>query len=361
MIGNNTVELSTLIQFASGALAKWELGAIVIVLSCTLSGCASFLDKTSSGLDSYVGAAPIDQATITAASAPSPVGGVKLALGNVLINSEQKCEVFSKNLTMSNVGSNTFLDVTTTLFSAAATAVNPIKLAHALSGVSTVSSGSKTAINADIFAKATIANLAQAINATYYKDLKTYEDQLGAAQPDSLVGTVEIAKILSIHKECALDTAEASISSTLGSGPPASAPAAVTSKLVTISLTGASAHPGDNLQIVATSTSDPTLSLTASYSVASAAETPATIAKGMVAAIQADSGFSQAGITSTQNASPNEGSFVVQSPTASGIKLGLGPSPPSAEKITITDQTAAAKPSASTGTKGVVPGRSLLY
>jgi hypothetical protein len=360
MIHFGTVEPSTQTLSVTETLAKWGLAVGVVALSSMLSACASFLNNTSSGLDAYVAAAPIDPKTIEAATKSSPDGGVKLVLGNVLINSEQKCDTFTKNLTMSNVGSNTFLDVTTTVFSAAATAVNPIKLAHALSGASTVSSGSKTAINADIFAKATIANLSQAINATYYKDLKTYEDQLIAAQADSLVSSVEVAKILSIHKECALDTAEASISSTLGSVPPPAAAAALTSKLVTVSLAGASAHAGDNLQIIATSTSDPTLSLTASYPVASAAETPAAMAKGLVAAIQGDKGFSQAGITSTQNPAPDDGSFVVQAPTALGLKLGLGTAPPTAEKIVITDRTAPTKPNAPTGTTGVVPGRSLF-
>jgi len=331
--------------------------AMALIAGC-LTGCGTIVSLIT-GHRPYlivVTAKPIDQSVIKRAEDATP-STVKNEIGKVLVNSETNCDEFTKKLSIANVGSNTTLDIATTVFSAAATAVtSPLSAVHGLTAASTIASGSKTAIDSDVFAKATIANMAQAIKATYYKDIANYESELGTEQPDSIVPSVEVAKILSIHEECALDSAEASISSTLGGALPVASPAPVTGKLVSVSLPTGTSHAGDVVELIATSGKDPTLKLTASYHVV-AGDTAQVIAKGLVASIQGDPGFSSAGITASQNSPPSDYSFVVQSPTASEILLGLGSSPPADEKLTITD---AKSTSPSTGTRGVVPGRSLL-
>jgi len=331
---------------------RWLARLFMVTLVAALCGCASFLHLNRKSYQDVVAAAPISDDVINTANEVTDNTKFKQAIGMVVIASERSCDAFTKNLTIANIGSNTFLDVTTTVFSAAATAVTPINTVHGLTAVSTVASGSKSAINADVFAKTTIANLAQAVNSTYYRDMKAYEDQLGSATPTGLVMSIEVAKILSIHKECALDTAEASISSTLGSQPTVQNAAAAVSKVVTISLPTGTSHAGDKMELIVTSTTDNTLKLTASYSV-KAGDKASDIAKGIVASIQSDTAFSRAGITATQNAAPNDDSFVVQGPA--GTSLAAGATALTNEKLTIAD--APSKATSKTGTQGVVPGR----
>jgi hypothetical protein len=342
---------------------RFLLGAFaMLVIIGSLSACSTLKKLTSPGL-LVVAADPIGNQVISDAE-NAQAATAKNKLGIVLVDSETKCDEFTKKLSIANIGSNATLDIATTIFSAAATAVTPLGTVHGLTAASTVASGSKTAIDSDVFAKATIANIAQAISATYYKDMAGYEAGLAAEQPDSIVPSVEVAKILSIHKECALDSAEASISSTLGEAQPGASTPPVTSKLVTVSFPpppgggAGAAHAGDHVQLVATSAKDPNLKLVATYTVVNG-DTPQAIARGLVASIQnSNSGFAQAGITASQN-SPNDNFFTVQSPTASQIVLGPGSSPPTAETLTITDAKSTSQTGSSTGTRGYVPGHAL--
>jgi len=336
-------------------MARGVAALLPAVFLATICGCGSFLHLNRGSYQDVVAAAEIPQDVINTANTVTDQSKFKQAIGVVVIASERRCDSFTKNLTIGNIGSNTFLDVTTTALSAAATAVTPLGAVHGLTAASTLASGSKTAINADVFAKATIANLAQAVNATYYRDMKSYEDQLVSESTGTVVMSIEIAKILSIHKECALDTAEASISSTLGTPPAQSAPATV-SKLITVSLPSGMSHAGDMVELDFTSSTDNTLNLKAVYPVM-AGNGANDIAMGLVAKIQGDPGFSKAGITATQNAPPNDDSFVVQAP--GGISVAVGPAPPAAERLSIADTATPSKSLSNTGTQGVVPGRAI--
>jgi hypothetical protein len=143
--------------------------------------------------------------------------------------SEAKCTKFVNGLIASEAGSNTGLDIVSTVASSLATAFTAQGTTHALSAAAAIASGSKTAVDSDVFAKASIANFAQAISSTYFKDIGNYGTQLGAATTVDF--NAEIAKIQTIHAECALGPAQATISSTLqGSNtttpPPPPAPGA---------------------------------------------------------------------------------------------------------------------------------------
>ena len=102
-----------------------------------------------------------------------------------LVNeSEFYCGAFVNRLVLSSIGVNTNLDLATTVLSALSTAFTPLATVHALTAATTITSGWKTAIDSDLFAQASIANYAQAIDATYYADMNGYVTKLAA------VGTI---------------------------------------------------------------------------------------------------------------------------------------------------------------------------
>lgn len=140
------------------------------------------------------------------------------AWGYVVL-SEAKCTKFLNGIVAAETGSNTLLDMESTLFSALSTAFSPASTKTALSAVATITGGWKTAIDSDVFAKASIANFAQAISSSYFKDMGTYGTALENKTDDNSIDpAAEFAKIQTIHAECALAPAQATISTTLTAG-----------------------------------------------------------------------------------------------------------------------------------------------
>jgi hypothetical protein len=74
-----------------------------------------------------------------------------------------------------------------------------------LTAGATITSGSKTALNADIYQKETAPIIVKAIEDTYYKDYTDYVYKLSGET--EVVTSLEVAKIRAIHRECALDAA----------------------------------------------------------------------------------------------------------------------------------------------------------
>ena len=68
---------------------------------------------------------------------------------------------------MSSRASNVTFDVGTTILSALSTAFTPIATVHALSAAATITSGTKTAVDADIYQTATAPLMVEAIQQTY--------------------------------------------------------------------------------------------------------------------------------------------------------------------------------------------------
>jgi len=154
---------------------------------------------------------------VTPSYAVTP-GARKNYIGLVVNESEHFCAKFVNGLVLAETGTNTALDALTTVFTALGTAFTPIATVHALTAAGSISSGWKTAIDSDIYAKATIANYAQAIQSTYYSDLQTYLDALSGMQEADIVPSIEVAKIRSIHKECSLASAQAAVAASLKPG-----------------------------------------------------------------------------------------------------------------------------------------------
>jgi hypothetical protein len=186
----------------SAAARNLKFVLVPALLACTsLTGCAG---------GGIMSAAPIDFASLGTPPPASDKPGQREYLGRVVLQSEQNCSNFLSALTGDQAGTNTFLDIAATTASALSTAITVQATKSALSAASSIASGSKTAIDTDVFAKAAASDFATAIQGTYGKDIVTYTDNLEAL-PDSFLVSNEEAKIQSYHAECSLAAAESAI------------------------------------------------------------------------------------------------------------------------------------------------------
>jgi len=205
-----------------------------------LAACSAWV-KLLHNASPLVSAAPLDivnpkkSEDIKTASLDTATLNSKIEfLGRVVLDSETKCVAFLNSLVVAENSVNTTGDIASTVLSAAATVFTPLNNVHALTAGSTVVTGSKTAIDADIYAKASIINFQTALQGTYFKTIATYADALPKLT-DVSVGA-ELSKIESIHGTCTLAAAESSIQTTLNS-PPGQPP---------VKPTGLSATPYDS-------------------------------------------------------------------------------------------------------------------
>jgi hypothetical protein len=139
-------------------------------------------------------------------------------LGYIVDDSAKKCELFKGGISASTRASDTLLDFGTTVFAALGTAFSPLSTVHALTAAAAITSGTKSAIDADIYQKETAALIVQQINNTYYSDLKDYLKAL-PGKTDVNVG-YEVASIRTFHTECSLDAAVASLQKNASPSPP---------------------------------------------------------------------------------------------------------------------------------------------
>ena len=146
-----------------------------------------------------------------------PTSGNKGTVWDALMLSQSKCNKFVNGLVATETGTDTSLDLLTTLSSSLATAFTPLATTHALSAAAAVTGGWRTAIDSDVFAKASIANFAQAIQSTYYKDAGDFGTQL-LSETGSIDVGAQIARLQTIHAECSLGSAQATIAATLKAG-----------------------------------------------------------------------------------------------------------------------------------------------
>jgi hypothetical protein len=117
--------------------------ALCFALLC--SACTSMVDRTTKGI---TGAEPLDPQLM---NAPTPKQGLLAEI----TDSYQKCEAYKRRLLYGNRVSNLGFDILTTIFSALGTAFTPVETVHALTAAATISSGTKTAIDADIYQNVT--------------------------------------------------------------------------------------------------------------------------------------------------------------------------------------------------------------
>ena len=184
-------------------------GVIVVVLS----GCGSALRTLTDNSAILVGAEPMAVTRDEIATADAATSGQVQFIGRMTYDSIQKCDAFLRRLVLSENTINTTGDILATILSALATAVQPVNTIHALTAGSTIVTGTKSAINADIYAKASTANFHSALQQTYYKAMYEYLTKLPALQ--NPIPSVEASNIATIHATCSLAAAQASIAATI--------------------------------------------------------------------------------------------------------------------------------------------------
>jgi hypothetical protein len=203
-------------------MVKVSRSAVIIMGLVALVGCVSTATSIS-GSQRLVSAEPIQTeftVPMTPVSGVAPVlwspatatGHEKEYLGYVLLDSGRKCQEFTNRLSVAQRGVDTSFDILTVILSALATAFTPLSTVHGLTAAATISTGTKAAINADVYAKATAALILQEINQTYYADIDKYRTELSKTQDAGVIPTIELSKIEAIHRECSLDAAIASLS-----------------------------------------------------------------------------------------------------------------------------------------------------
>jgi hypothetical protein len=199
------------------------------IAALSLSGCTTAMNALNDTADNSVAAAPLDvkPADIAAQSATTATLPDRVAyLSSVVSDSMTKCNTFSDKLVLAEASVDTAGDVMATIASALGTVFVQTATIHAFTAASTMITGSKTAVDSDVFAKATVPALGTALKQTYFTDIANYNDGLAnLTQPGASfdVGS-EVNKIQAIHAECSLAAAEATVNQTLqqagGSGVP---------------------------------------------------------------------------------------------------------------------------------------------
>jgi hypothetical protein len=203
--------------------------AFVIAGSIVLGSCARAVTAISGDSHPLISAEPLSSEFVVTArssdgSKTEPVsltpmtsigGNEKQYLGYVLIDSAKKCQEFSDRLSAVQRGVDTSFDILTGVLSALATALTPLGTVHALTAAATISTGTKTAIDANVYAKATAALILQEVNRTYYLHIRDYRNRLlTISDVSQIIPALEVSEIEAIHRECSLDSAIASLSQT---------------------------------------------------------------------------------------------------------------------------------------------------
>jgi len=160
---------------------------------------------------------PVGQnaAPLSASEADAAVNDPKASarfVGAALTDSITKCQNFIAIFTGAQSGENTFLDVASLALSGLATVFVPANTVRALSAASTITQGTKAAINSDLFQQVTIQLFVQQINGTYFKEYRDYTTALSSSAQGFSAST-EFPKIQLMHKDCSLVFAAANISS----------------------------------------------------------------------------------------------------------------------------------------------------
>ena len=199
----------------------------VLLASSGLGGCAALQYQIEAQTAAVTGAEPLNTTTPKLGAAPGHTPTSKAELADSITESYQKCEAYKRSLLFGSRASNFGFDVLTTVFSALATAFTPVGTVHALTAAATISSGSKTALDADIYVNATAPLMAQALSMTYDAQMKALQDKLAAA-PDAATPNVYFSEVVAVHLKCSLTEAMVTVQSLENQKTPAGAGGAVT-------------------------------------------------------------------------------------------------------------------------------------
>ena len=279
---------------------------LLLMIAASLVSSCSILKQLDLSGQYLVTAGPLDRNQIADdlknSGIDSPTSKDKILA--YLSQSQTKCSVFVSGLVLHHTASDTMLDIGTTVATTTAAVITaPVSAIRAFAGLGAITSGSKTAIDTDFFAKASVANFAQAIQSTYYTKIDSYIAQI--KDSNSLDPSVEYFNIERIHSLCGLGPAEGSISASLQPSPGANNVPGPTVNQVEYDITIAgTTKAGGIVTVTGSSTTLP--GIPPASITFKATDKPADIAKALVDKINSVIGTAQPTISaSVTKANPN--------------------------------------------------------
>ena len=199
-------------------------------------------------------------------------------------NSEIKCDAFVNSLFASTAGTRFGLDVLTTTATALGAVFTPLATAHAFAAAGAITSGTNTSISSDYLNNLTLSHFVQAIQTSYGTGMQTYLQALDAnTKQDAIDPYAAQNKIVQIHSNCSMASANGTISSTL-----------------------AASAPGDQAQSTLTYTTKQ-------------GDTAIVVASGLLALIKRDPTFLTLGITASEQSAKPNGTLVLSVPAGVNV------------------------------------------
>ena len=159
-------------------------------------------------------AAPLDMKYVVPTSQKTPIDASALKPGeemgflmSAVNDSIRKCQGFVNFITEGQAVSNVYFDTLSILLSGLASVFTPVNTVRSLTAASTISQGSKGAVNSNFFQQMSIAIFIKKIEDSYYSEYKNYLSNL----PSVINIGKELARINLIHRQCSITYAAASL------------------------------------------------------------------------------------------------------------------------------------------------------
>jgi|GEM_PF-3112506 len=137
-------------------------------------------------------------------------------LGAAAGDSYKKCQSFLARLAYGETAWNTGLDIVAVGLAGAGAITVPIKAAQTLSALAGITTATKATIDSDVFMQNAAPVISQKISTTYMADLKALLAQTAQAKAGTLPAMY--AQLLTVHGECTLMSALASLGTGTGAG-----------------------------------------------------------------------------------------------------------------------------------------------
>jgi hypothetical protein len=130
-------------------------------------------------------------------------------MGAAVSDSLSKCQNFVSLISAGQAVENTTLDIISIALSGLASVFVPVATVRALAAASTISQGTKSAINSNFFQQMTIVILTQKMENAFYTEMNSFV----ANSSEWANAAVAYPKLLNIHRKCSITYAASSLNS----------------------------------------------------------------------------------------------------------------------------------------------------
>ena len=196
----------------------------VLCASMLVSGCSGLLNNYVKEYGGLIAAEPLSPIVDIPAPQGQPVQHIgptdvdvekdkSRAITYVVLeafSSMSKCKELLDRQGIVSRGIDADLDLVTTVLTALATAFTPVQTIHALTAAALITSGWKTALDSDLYAKKTADIIATQIDASYFGAMVTYVNDFAtraSLKNAAIYPQLEFLKIALIHRQCSIDLA----------------------------------------------------------------------------------------------------------------------------------------------------------